>query len=64
MKLWSTSVNMQKREIKYNLRVYALIINEQLEILLSDQVQDIEDEIELKKIIRSCIVSPDQKVCD
>ena len=38
--------------------------NLQLEILLGDQVQDIEDEIELKKIIRSCIVSPDQKVCD
>ena len=30
---------MQKREIKYNLRVYALIINEQLEILLSDEYQ-------------------------
>ncbi len=30
---------MQKKEIKYKLRVYALIINEQLEILLSDEYQ-------------------------
>jgi 8-oxo-dGTP diphosphatase len=30
---------MHRKEIKYNLRVYALIINEQQEILLSDEYQ-------------------------
>jgi 8-oxo-dGTP diphosphatase len=33
------SAAMSRKEIKYNLRVYALILNEQQEILLSDEYQ-------------------------
>ena len=38
--------------------------NMELQDLLDDQVQDIEDEIEFRKLVRSCIVNPNQKVCE
>lgn len=36
---WIISTGMLKQEIKYNIRVYALILNEEKEILLSEEYQ-------------------------